>query len=74
MVHVCYTTASVSSRPASTFPDKAILHCRSGNMALKGNLSENAVTSFRQALNLNPMVWEAFDGLCTLGWSSRELL
>lgn len=36
-------------------------------MALKGNLPEKASLSFRQALALNPYVWEAFEGLCALG-------
>lgn len=36
-------------------------------MAVKGNLTENATLSFRQALALNPMLWEAFEGLCSLG-------
>jgi anaphase-promoting complex subunit 3 len=36
-------------------------------MALKGSLPEKASLSFRQALALNPMLWEAFEGLCALG-------
>lgn len=36
-------------------------------MAMKGNLPEQATRSFRQALALNPMLWEAFEGLCSLG-------
>ncbi len=36
-------------------------------MALKGNLPEDAVISFRRALALNPFLWEAFEGLCALG-------
>lgn len=63
-----YTSlASTSSRPAQTFPDEAALRCRSGTMALKGNLSEMASLSFRQALALNYQLWEAFEGLCALG-------
>jgi anaphase-promoting complex subunit 3 len=38
-------------------------------MALKGNLPEKASLSFRQALALNPLLWEAFEGLCALGKS-----
>ncbi|RDB23972.1 Protein bimA [Hypsizygus marmoreus] len=60
-------TASTSSRAAQPFPDEAALRCRSGNMALKGNLPEKASVSFRQALTLNPHLWEAFEGLCALG-------
>ena|ERR1700722_14933133 len=45
------------------------MRCRSGKMALKGNLPEQASLSFRQALALNPWLWEAFEGLCTLSTS-----
>lgn len=60
----------MSSRTARSFPEAAVLHCRSGSMALKGNLPENAALSFRHALSLNPMLWEAFEGICALGQSS----
>ncbi|KAI0948283.1 hypothetical protein AcV7_009080 [Taiwanofungus camphoratus] len=60
-------TPSMSSQAACVFSDEAVLHCRSGSMAVKGNLTENATLSFRQALALNPMLWEAFEGLCSLG-------
>lgn len=60
-------TASMGSRNARGFPEEAALHCRSGIEALKGNLPEKAALSFRQALALNPMLWEAFDGLCAIG-------
>ena len=59
----------MESRTAAAFPEAAVLHCRAGTMALKGNLPENARTSFQQALALNPMLWEAFEGLCVLGGS-----
>jgi hypothetical protein len=39
-------------------------------MALKGSLPEKASLSFRQALVLNPLMWEAFEGLCALGQNS----
>jgi anaphase-promoting complex subunit 3 len=60
-------------RPASlspltrAFAEEAAIRCRSGTMAMKGNLPEHATHSFRQALALNPMLWEAFEGLCSLG-------
>ncbi|KAG6821088.1 hypothetical protein H0H93_007247 [Arthromyces matolae] len=60
-------SASTSQRVALPFPDEAALRCRSGNMALKGNLPEKATASFRQALALNPQIWEAIEGLCALG-------
>ncbi|KAA1471266.1 TPR-like protein [Dentipellis sp. KUC8613] len=58
---------SLGQRVARAFPEEAIIHCRSGTTALKGNLPEHARRSFRQALHLNPMLWEAFEGLCSLG-------
>ncbi|KAF8061558.1 hypothetical protein FPV67DRAFT_1783469 [Lyophyllum atratum] len=60
-------SASTSRRTARPFPDEAALRCRSGSMALKGNLPEKASSSFRQALAINPQIWEAFEGLCALG-------
>lgn len=67
--YISLASTSTSSRPARIFPDEAALRCRSGTMALKGNLSEMASLSFRQALALNPQLWEAFEGLCALGMS-----
>ncbi|KAG5647154.1 hypothetical protein DXG03_001109 [Asterophora parasitica] len=60
-------SGSTSQRSAQPFPDEAAMRCRSGNMALKGNMPEKASSSFRQALALNPYLWEAFEGLCALG-------
>lgn len=59
----------MGSRNAKAFPEEAALRCRSGAEALKGNLPEKASLSFRQALALNPMLWEAFEGLCAIGMS-----
>ncbi|KAF8652689.1 hypothetical protein AX16_004194 [Volvariella volvacea WC 439] len=58
---------STSSRVSQPFSEAAAMHCRSGNMALKGNLPEKASASFQQALALNPHLWEAFEGLCAVG-------
>ncbi|OCH95621.1 TPR-like protein [Obba rivulosa] len=60
-------TLSMSSRTSTAFPDEAVMHCRVGNAAVRGNLADNAAASYRQALALNPMLWEAFEGICTLG-------
>lgn len=57
----------MGNRPSRAFPEQAALYCQSGISALKGNLPENATSSFRQALTTNPMLWEAFEGLCSLG-------
>jgi anaphase-promoting complex subunit 3 len=65
----------MGSRTARVFPEEAALRCRAGTMAMKGNLPEKAAASFRQALALNPLLWEAFEGLCLLGrWSEVLLL
>ncbi|KAM5539076.1 hypothetical protein V8D89_007299 [Ganoderma adspersum] len=58
---------SMSTRLAKAFPEEAILHCQAGNTALKGNLHESAGRSYRRALELDPMLWEAFEGLCAIG-------
>ncbi|KDQ59445.1 hypothetical protein JAAARDRAFT_174746 [Jaapia argillacea MUCL 33604] len=60
-------TPSMNSRTAKVFPEEAVLHCKSGSMAMKGNLHDLAGSSFQQALAANPLIWEAFEGLCTLG-------
>lgn len=49
------------------FPDDAVLHCRAGSAALKANLPDKAARSFRDALSLEPILWEAFEGLCAVG-------
>ncbi|KIJ69356.1 hypothetical protein HYDPIDRAFT_36424 [Hydnomerulius pinastri MD-312] len=58
---------SMGPRTAGAFPEEAALRCIAGTMAMKGNLPEKATASFRQALAQNPMLWEAFEGLCSLG-------
>ncbi|EJF65652.1 protein prenylyltransferase [Dichomitus squalens LYAD-421 SS1] len=60
-------TQSMSARIARASPDDAIRHCQAGNTALKGNLHEIAARSYIRALELNPMLWEAFEGLCAIG-------
>lgn len=64
---VSLRTASQEQRTARNFPEEAVLHCRSGLTALKGNLPDQARGSLLRALSLNPMIWEAFEGLCSLG-------
>ncbi|KAL0947081.1 hypothetical protein HGRIS_013222 [Hohenbuehelia grisea] len=61
------SSSSAAPRHARAFPEEAALRCRAGTMALKGNLTDQAVQSFRQALSLNPFLWEAFEGLCAAG-------
>ena len=66
-------TVSQEQRTARTFPEEAVLHCRSGLTALRGNLPDQARGSLLRALALNPMTWEAFEGLCTLGKCTSDL-
>lgn len=58
----------MSKRTASVFPSEAARKCLSGHCARKGHLFEEATASYRQALALCPFLWEAFEGLCALGW------
>jgi hypothetical protein len=57
-----------------TFPKEAVLHCRSGLTGLRGNLPDQARGSLLRALSLNPMIWEAFEGLCNLGETVHRIL
>ena len=65
-MHHC-TGVADSERPTRIFPEKAVLYCRIGKEAMKANIQEKATANFRKALELNPMLWEAFEGLCTVG-------
>lgn len=58
---------SMGMRAARSYPDEAVLCCQAGHTALKGNLHQSAAMSYRQALALNPLLWEAFEGLCAIG-------
>lgn len=46
------------------------MHCQAGQYAMKGNLYDKAVASLKEALRLNPYLWEAFEMLGALGESS----
>lgn len=59
-------TGSTTPEPRQ-LPDAAVLLCRAGTLAMKGNLPDQAEANFRRALALNPLMWEAFEGLCQLG-------
>ncbi|KAI6166981.1 TPR-like protein [Pisolithus thermaeus] len=60
-------SSTMSSRTMRAFSEEAALRCRAGILAMKGNMPEKATSSFSQALSLAPMLWEAFEGLCSLG-------
>ncbi|CAE6520789.1 unnamed protein product [Rhizoctonia solani] len=47
--------------------EEATMHCQAGQYAMKGNLYDKAVASFKEALRLNPYLWEAFEMLGALG-------
>jgi anaphase-promoting complex subunit 3 len=53
------STSSLSSVPA--------LKCKAGIAALHGNLAHKAAQSFREALSGEPLMWEAWEGLCAVG-------
>ncbi|KAG8914429.1 anaphase-promoting complex subunit cdc27 [Tulasnella sp. 408] len=57
---------SLPNEPRAS-PDESVLLCKAGTLALKGNLHDQAVQYFQQALALNPFLWEAVEGLCRLG-------
>jgi len=58
---------STSTQGQVQYSDEAVLHLKAGEASLKGNAKEQALESFRRALKLNPLLWEAFEGMCTLG-------
>ncbi|KAI6109773.1 TPR-like protein [Pisolithus sp. B1] len=60
-------SSTMSSRTTRAFSEEAAFRCRAGIFAMKGNMPEKATSSFSQALSLAPMLWEAFEGLCSLG-------
>ncbi|KAG9096364.1 anaphase-promoting complex subunit cdc27 [Ceratobasidium sp. UAMH 11750] len=47
--------------------EEATMHCQAGQYAMKGNLYDKAVASLKEALRLNPYLWEAFEMLGSLG-------
>jgi len=55
------------SREPHVFQVEAVLQSRAGTLALKANIYEKAAASFTRALALNPLLWEAFEGLCSVG-------
>ncbi|KAG8762160.1 anaphase-promoting complex subunit cdc27 [Ceratobasidium sp. 428] len=47
--------------------EEATMHCQAGQYAMKGNLYDKAVASLKEAIRLNPYLWEAFEMLGSLG-------
>ena len=43
------------------------IQCKAGTAALHGNMPHKAGQSFREALRNEPLMWEAWEGLCSLG-------
>ena len=56
-----------STRQVFNCSDMATLFTRSGNMAMRTNQSDVATSSLKEALKLNPFIWEAFEDLCAVG-------
>ena len=63
-----------TTRVASMVPDAASVHCHSGILAAKACLTSEAIASFTRALQLEPLLWEAWSGLCALGRSKQPSL
>lgn len=68
------STEPRTTRVASTVQDAASLHCHSGILAAKACLTSEAIASFTRALQLEPLLWEAWTGLCALGASTQPPL
>lgn len=62
--------ASMNYHGTRAFPENAALHCHAAASAAQGNQLDAAAASYEEALRLDPMVWEAFEGLCGLGMQS----
>ena len=43
------------------------LQCKAGKAALHGNMPLKAAQSFREALAAEPLMWEAWEGMCAVG-------
>lgn len=43
------------------------MQCKAGIAALHGNMAHKAAQSFREALSAEPLMWEAWEGLCAVG-------
>lgn len=67
-------TPNTLDRESKPLEEEAVLCCKAGQAALKANLYDKAVAKFRRALSINPMVWDAFEGLCAAGESDVPLL
>lgn len=52
---------------AQDIPDIAIMQCKAGLLAAKASLKSEAADYFTSALTLEPLLWEAWLGLCSLG-------
>ena len=52
---------------AQDIPDIAIMYCKAGLLAAKASLKQEAIDYFSSALTLEPLLWEAWLGLCNLG-------
>lgn len=52
---------------AHDIPDIAIVYCKAGMLAAKASQRQEAIDNFSHALALEPLIWDAWLGLCTLG-------
>ncbi|KAL8824465.1 MAG: hypothetical protein Q9170_008145 [Blastenia crenularia] len=52
-------------------PDAAAIHCLQGKLWQAHHDSTKAIESYAESLKLNPLMWDAFIGLCDLGVNVR---
>lgn len=75
MSNLCLSSASQgSNREIHADSDEAVLLCKAGKAALRANILDKAIRNFRRALSLNPMMWDAFEGLCAAGMTCASPL
>ncbi|KAG5437848.1 hypothetical protein PCANB_000563 [Pneumocystis canis] len=48
-------------------PDASAIFCLLGHLSKKGGMIKKATDYYICSVKLNPFLWEAFEGLCTLG-------
>ncbi|KAK9478221.1 hypothetical protein V1514DRAFT_281337 [Lipomyces japonicus] len=62
---------SHSDSDRQALPDLAAVQCLLGHLYRLFGDSKEAIECYSAALNVNPFLWEAFDGLCKLGVNMR---
>lgn len=71
VVLICIALKIDGAREASL--NTAALHCKAGRLAAKASQKQEAIDSFYAALSLDPLLWEAWVGITSLGLSSYRV-